>query len=182
MFARRRQPSVWKGLAAGVAGGLVASWTMNQFQGVWSWASQELASEQNGHAKGGNGQTKGSEGGEDATQKVADKAAVTALDRHLTSDEKEKAGPAVHYAFGAVMGGIYGVASEFVPAARSGQGATFGTALFLGADELALPALNLSKSPAQYPLSKHAYGMASHFVYGLTTEWVRRAVRSGLGR
>ena len=180
MFARRRQPSVWKGLAAGVAGGLVASWTMNQFQGVWSWASQELE-KTNGHAgqAGGNGQAKG---GEDATQKVADKAAVTALDRHLTRDEKEKAGPAVHYAFGAVMGGIYGVASEFVPAARSGQGATFGTALFLGADELALPALNLSKSPAQYPLSKHAYGMASHFVYGLTTEWVRRAVRSGLGR
>src|SRR5687768_3520744 len=28
--------SVWKGLAAGLIGGLVASWTMNRFQNVWS--------------------------------------------------------------------------------------------------------------------------------------------------
>jgi hypothetical protein len=27
--------SVWKGLVAGLAGGLVASWTMNQFQAAW---------------------------------------------------------------------------------------------------------------------------------------------------
>ena len=27
---------VWKGLAAGLVGGLVASWTMNRFQDVWS--------------------------------------------------------------------------------------------------------------------------------------------------
>ena len=27
---------LWKGLAAGLIGGLVASWTMNRFQDVWS--------------------------------------------------------------------------------------------------------------------------------------------------
>ena len=30
------ESDVWKGLVAGLAGGLVASWTMNQFQAVWS--------------------------------------------------------------------------------------------------------------------------------------------------
>src|SRR5512145_3005832 len=29
-------PNVLKGLVAGVAGGLVASWTMNQFQAAWT--------------------------------------------------------------------------------------------------------------------------------------------------
>jgi hypothetical protein len=28
--------NVWKGLVAGLAGGLVASWTMNQFQAAWT--------------------------------------------------------------------------------------------------------------------------------------------------
>ena len=27
--------NVWKGLVAGLAGGLIASWTMNQFQAAW---------------------------------------------------------------------------------------------------------------------------------------------------
>src|SRR6476660_399207 len=27
---------LWKGLASGIVGGLVASWTMNRFQDVWS--------------------------------------------------------------------------------------------------------------------------------------------------
>ena len=187
MFTRKHEPSVLKGMAAGVVGGLVASWTMNQFQQAWGKVAEEVEKRQatNGNGRGkrkSNGaQSEGKEG-EDATVKTADKVAETVLDRHLTEDEKEKAGPAVHYAFGAVMGGIYGVASEFAPTAARGQGVPFGTALFLGADEIALPALNLTKSPAKYPLSTHAYGLASHFVYGLTTEWVRRAVRSQLGR
>jgi hypothetical protein len=33
---------VWKGLAAGLIGGLVASWTMNRFQDVWSKVSHSL--------------------------------------------------------------------------------------------------------------------------------------------
>ncbi len=31
---------VWKGLAAGLVGGLIASWTMNQFQALLSKASE----------------------------------------------------------------------------------------------------------------------------------------------
>ena len=32
----RRNGEILKGLAAGLAGGLVASWTMNQFQAAWT--------------------------------------------------------------------------------------------------------------------------------------------------
>ena len=34
-IAQNRQGDVWKGLVAGLVGGLVASWTMNRFQDVW---------------------------------------------------------------------------------------------------------------------------------------------------
>ena len=48
------------------------------------------------------------------------------------------------------------------------------------ADEVTVPLLGLSKSPTQYSISKHAYALASHCVYGLTIEVVRRAVRNAM--
>lgn len=35
---------VWKGLAAGLIGGLVASWTMNRFQDVWTKLTKGIES------------------------------------------------------------------------------------------------------------------------------------------
>jgi len=56
----------------------------------------------------------------------------------------------------------------------------FGAAVWAIADEGIVPAAGLSKSPTEYPLSIHAYALASHLVYGLTTELVRRTVRKAL--
>ena len=38
----RRHGDVLKGLVAGLAGGLVASWTMNQFQAAWTKATEDF--------------------------------------------------------------------------------------------------------------------------------------------
>jgi putative membrane protein len=53
--------------------------------------------------------------------------------------------------------------------------------VWLGADEIGVPALGLSGPPTQYPLSVHLYALASHLVYGFTTELVRRTLRRGWG-
>jgi len=58
-----------------------------------------------------------------------------------------------------------------------GLGAPFGTALWLGADEVAVPAFHLAGPPWKTPASVHARALAAHLVYGLTTEGVRRLVR-----
>ncbi|MFN2452708.1 MAG: DUF1440 domain-containing protein [Pyrinomonadaceae bacterium] len=73
-------------------------------------------------------------------------------------------------AMGATSGAIYGVTAELVPVVTVGAGIPFGAAVWLIADDAAVPALGLSKSPTEYPLSTHAYALASHFVYGLTTD------------
>jgi uncharacterized membrane protein YagU involved in acid resistance len=52
--------------------------------------------------------------------------------------------------------------------------------VFLGADETAVPALNLSKQPSEKPVSEHVYELAAHMIYGLTTGYVTKAVRSAL--
>jgi putative membrane protein len=174
---------VVKGLAAGLAGGLVASWTMNRFQDVWTKAAESMKESQ------GNGSTKQESKGEvepssgeeeDATVKAASAISEGIFDHELTKSEKKLAGPAVHYAFGTSMGGLYGAVAEVAPEVTTGAGLPFGAAFWLVADETAVPLLGLSKAPTEYPLSTHAYALASHFVYGLTAEVVRRAVRNAL--
>jgi putative membrane protein len=61
------------------------------------------------------------------------------------------------------------------------EGLPFGAAVWVIADEAVVPALGLSKSGKDYPLSTHVYAIASHLVFGLTTELVRRNVRRALG-
>lgn len=174
-FWKARRPSVWKGVVAGLAGGLVGAYVMNQFQKGYSKASEALNAKQNGHKQKSTSDTP------DATMVTADRLMRPILGRSLTREEQQKAGPIVHYAFASLVGSAYGAAAEFAPAVKKAAGVPFGAALFVGADEVALPALKLSRGPHEYPISTHIYGLSSHIVYGLTIELVRRGVRAALG-
>ena len=180
----RDEGDVWKGLAAGLVGGLVASWTMNRFQDAWSKLAEEFGpSEEESPARDGGGESQEAQGGgeeEDATVKTASAISEGIFDHKLTKSEKKFAGPAVHYAFGTAVGGLYGAVAELAPEVTSGAGLPFGAVFWLVADETAVPLLGLSKGPTEYPIGTHAYALASHFVYGLTAEAVRRAVRGAL--
>jgi uncharacterized membrane protein YagU involved in acid resistance len=164
-----------KGLLAGAAAGLIAAWVMNQFQSGWSKASEKLKSgEQNEASQSEQKQNQAEQ--EDATMKAAGKLAHAVLGRELSKDEKKKAGPLVHYAFGTFSGAMYGLVGEFLPLARIGFGTAFGAALFLVADELTVPALGLSGKATEAPLSSHFYALSSHLVYGASAEAVRRGI------
>lgn len=169
---KRRRPSIWKGIVAGLAGGLAGAWTMNQFQKGYRKAAEALSN--------ANSRNRGSDG-PDATMVTADRLALRFIGRRLTRDEKQKAAPIVHYAFASAVGSAYGATAEYAPAVKKLAGVPFGAALFVGADEVALPVLHLSRGPREYPLSTHLYGLSSHIVYGLTIELVRRGVRRALG-
>jgi putative membrane protein len=158
-----KQASAWKGILAGMAGGLAAAWVMNVFMAGPGQPLQPAAP--------------GDEPKEDATMKAADALAHTATGEHLSYAEKETAGPLVHYAFGALAGGVYGGLAEYSTTVTSGFGTSFGGVLFSTADMLAVPALKLAPSPAQQPASAQASPFAAHVVYGATTELVRRFVR-----
>jgi putative membrane protein len=164
------KPVIWKGIVAGAVGGLVACWTMDQFQKVWTSVSEEFSDEKP--------KRKSTRQPDDPTMKTADAISELVQGRHLTKPEKKKGGPVVHYAFGTLMGAAYGATVEIAPSAKTLSGIPFGTILFAGADEVAVLALGLSKSRAAYPIASHAYGLASHAVYGITAELVRRLIRS----
>ena len=187
---------MWKGLAAGLVGGLVASWTMNRFQDVWSklakgiegWSDNEFQNVWGEFAEGSSESSDAQASKPSPTPEVQDDTTVRAasaiseglFDHKLTPSEKKIAGPAVHYILGTGVGGLYGAAAEMAPKVTAGSGLPFGAVFWLVVDEGAVPLLGLSKGPTAYPLSTHAYALSSHFVYGLTAEVVRRAVRKAM--
>jgi uncharacterized membrane protein YagU involved in acid resistance len=190
-----RHNDLWKGLAAGIVGGLVASWTMNRFQDVWSkigkgiedWSHNEFQNEWDGFTKGldERSDTQTStlsppEAQDDTTVRAASAVSEGLFDHKLTQNEKKVAGPAVHYLLGTAVGGLYGAAAEVAPKVTVGSGLPFGAVFWLVVDEGAVPLLGLSKGPTAYPVSTHAYALSSHFVYGLTAEVVRRVVRKAM--
>ena len=183
-----KQSNLWKGLAAGVIGGIAASFVMEQFQALWAKLaegdkqSQGRSSDGQNSQKQNRQQQQSSGGGEEepATIKAAEAISENLFEHELKKDEKKSAGEAVHYAMGATSGAIYGAMAEVFPVVTAGEGLPFGAAVWLIADDVVVPALGLSKPPTAYPLSTHAYALASHLVYGLTTDLVRRGIRAAL--
>ena len=183
MQQAKENGEVWKGLVAGLAAGLVASWTMNQFQAAWTRAAEGFEKPHGAQSmqpsEGGkpNQAQEQPEEQDDATVKTAKAISEGVFGHKLTKSEKKPAGAAVHYAFGTATGGLYGAIAELAPQVTTGAGIPFGAVFWAVADEGAVPLLGLAKGPSEYPLSTHAYALASHLVYGLTAELSRRAVR-----
>ena len=166
--SQNHEPSIVKGLAVGAIGGLVASWVMERFQDAWVAVADDKSQTQE------TGETSNED---PATIKAAEALSRKLFGHELAKDEKKLAGDAVHYATGGTSAAVYGAVAEFIPGVTAGAGIPFGTAVWLAVDEGAVPLLHLSKGPAEYPLSTHLYALASHFVYGVTTEVVRRTLR-----
>ncbi len=186
--SKKEEGNVLKGLAAGVVAGLAAAWTMNRFQAALSrfmegeersHGAQSLQQGSPQHGIAGELQSRGKDSEQDdAPARLANAIAVAALDHELTEREKEAAGTAFHYAMGATSGALYGAVAEIIPGVKAGAGLPFGAAVWVIADEGIVPALGLSKPATEYPISIHAYAFTSHLIFGLTTEVVRRAMRS----
>ncbi|HZQ69621.1 MAG TPA: DUF1440 domain-containing protein [Terriglobales bacterium] len=167
----RRRPDWVRGAIAGLLGGLAGSWAMNQFQAALRKAQANCS---------GTSGLQQPEESEDATMKTAAWLLDSLAGVKLGKEQKKIAGPMVHYGFGAAMGAIYGALAEHKRRHRVADGALFGAALFLGADELAVPALGLSQSPAENSLSQHSSALGAHLVYGVTLELTRRETRRAL--
>ncbi|MDQ2746935.1 MAG: DUF1440 domain-containing protein [Acidobacteriota bacterium] len=169
MKSKSSESNLLKGIIAGTVGGLAAALVMNQYQALTAKLGENDQPKKSSNEKP-----------EPATVKAAEMVAEKVFDRELKKSEKEPAGAAMHYLMGGVSGAIYGAAAELTGATTFAAGLPFGSAVWAVADEVVIPALGLSKSPSEYPLSAQAYALSSHWVYGLVTEMVRKAVRKAL--
>ena len=181
------RPDILRGVIAGAVAGAAASAAMNIFQRVCSRlllgyeTSHGAQSLQKGDPPHGAAKVLKEHGADDPTDDSAERLAqtisVVGFNRKLTKPERRKAGTALHYGYGAAMGAAYGGAAEYFPAATFAAGLPYGAMIWVGADEVVVPALGLSKPASEYPLSVHAAAFAAHLVYGASLEAARKTLR-----
>jgi putative membrane protein len=99
----------------------------------------------------------------------------------LVGKQKTVTAETIHWGFGALAGAAYGALAEYYPQATAKDGAGFGMALTSLTHGTALPALGLSAEPDEQTTRERTSEMATHVVYGMVTETVRRVVRKMLG-
>jgi hypothetical protein len=168
-----------KEAVAGAVGGIAGSLAMNYTQRLWTLMVDRDAprSAAGPHdARDWQERTENQNSNEIAAQALA----RFALDRSLSEKELSIAAAVVHFGFGAAVGAIY---SAYLGGTSHKQqsGSAFGSAVWLTADELAMPLLGLSRSTLQRPLEMHCQSLVAHLVYGVVTERVRRVTRRALG-
>ena len=98
----------------------------------------------------------------------------------LEGGKKTAAMHSIHWGFGALAGAIYGAVVEVEPSFGAWQGAAFGVTLNRLTHESLLPRMGLSAPKDLQPTQERISEWVTHAVYGVTTEVVRRGVRSGL--
>jgi putative membrane protein len=98
----------------------------------------------------------------------------------LAKAEKAAAVETIHWGFGALTGAAYGALVEYYPAANAKDGAGFGMALSSLTHGTVLPAMGLSAESEEQTARERTSEMATHVVYGVVTEMVRRVVRKML--
>jgi len=150
-----RKRSLWKGLVAGVVAGVVATLAKTIAEKYYPPRVH---------------------GEPEPSEELADKLAG----HHLDGKTKAVASGAIEWGFGAAAGAAYGALAEYYPAASSRGGATFGLTLMTLTHETALPALGLEAPLNEQTPREHASEAATHVIYGVVAERVRRLVRGML--
>lgn len=145
----------WKGVLAGLAGGLVATAAKSVAEKLYPprvhgepEPPEVLAEEMAGH--------------------------------RLDETTKTAAAEAIHWGFGALAGAFYGALVEFYPEAAERDGAKFGETLMNLTHERALPAMGLSAPPEEQSEQERSSEKETHVLYGVVTERVRAWVRHQL--
>jgi uncharacterized membrane protein YagU involved in acid resistance len=170
-----------RAVLAGILGGLAGTLAMNYAQRLWTLAVD-------GHpprSAGGKHDARDwqeREEARNANELAAHAIATMVFQRPLTCEELRVAAPLVHYSFGAALGALYG---SFIHNDRRSpfrRGATFGTAVWLLADEVAMPLLRLSRPTTARSLEKHLQSFVTHLVFGTVAELVRAQTTKGFAR
>jgi hypothetical protein len=163
-----------KDVLAGAVGGVAGTLAMNYAQRLWTLVAERNPPES---AAGKHDARDWQERTEDenSNEVAAQVLARATIDRRLTERELSIAAPLIHFSFGAAVGAAYGASLDTVPHHRR-SGVALGSALWLAADEVAMPVLGLSRSTLERPLEMHCQSLVAHLVYGVVTERVRRVV------
>jgi hypothetical protein len=91
------------------------------------------------------------------------------LRREISETAAARAGIALHYSYGAIVGAAYAVSAQRLPQIREGFGAGFGALLWLAGDEIPIAALGISE-PRSKSAASHAAALSAHLIFGAVLE------------
>lgn len=154
--AANRERNLCKGLLAGLIGGIAGAAVILMAEEIFPPRDQkEPASPLGVLASGGQ-----------LPQPASEPAPASALQWK-----------AVHWTYGAVAGGIYGIAAEVEPSLAAWRGAAFGLTLNRITHEALLPQLGLEPSKEEQSARARVSSWISHAAYGITADSIRRIAR-----
>lgn len=168
--------AIWKGALAGAIAGAAGTFVMNYAHQAWTRIEEYVPlpeEEEDEDSENGDGEE---ESDEPTTTRAAEKIFEALFDDELDEDQKPVAGQIMHWAMGVGSGAAYGALTSAVPIAGTGFGIPFGAALWVVADEIAVPLSGLSDPPQEVPASTHAEALFAHLIYGVVTDLTRRAI------
>ena len=169
------QIKLFAGLAAGFLGGIAATWVLDKYQQgalevtrraenavgagpvLSRYQEHQLRDQQRAHIE------------------TADRLAKSTLGKNLSRTQRRDAAPIVHYAVGALAGGVYGLAAELIPAVRAGYGTGYASLLFRGGSQSLLPGFSFGAQKGN--AAAQGDGLSGHLVYGAVLEASRRFFR-----
>ena len=176
--AETESSSTLRGAAAGAIGGIVGSAAMvvfNHLVAATGFGQDDLGEHhQHRRVAAKPNDSDGTIADEPASRSAASATAEALTGQPLDERQKEIGGSLFHYGFGAVAGAMYGAMAAASPKVTTGSGVPYGAALFLTAGELGVPLAGLARRPTEYRVERHLSALATHLVFGLTLETVRR--------
>jgi F0F1-type ATP synthase assembly protein I len=173
---RRKQGEIHLlgGLAAGLVGGIVATWVLDMYQQGALEATRRAENAVGAGPVLSRHQEEQMRSQERAHVETAQRIVKSTIGKGLNRSQRRDAAPVVHYAIGALAGGAYGLAAELIPAVRTGYGTGYASLLFTGSSQTLIPGFGFG------PQKKDGDGLSGHLVYGATLETARRILRSVL--
>ena len=172
---KRREIKLLGGLAAGIIGGIVATWVLDKYQQGALEATRAAENAVNAGPILSRRQEDRLREQQLAHAEAAERIAQSTFGKGLSRNQRRNAAPIVQYAIGALAGGAYGFAVEILPVVRRGYGTGYSNLLFLGGSQAMLPWLNLGTRQKIAPLKNG--GLSAALVYGATLETTRRILR-----
>jgi hypothetical protein len=168
---RPRQITLLGGFAAGVVGGLVATWVLDLYQQGALEATRRAEDAMGAGPVLSRHQEEQMRDQQRAHVETAQRIAKSTIGKGLSRAQRRDAAPVVHYAVGAIAGGVYGLAAELLPAVRAGYGTGYAGILFTGGSQALIPGFGFGS------LNRGGDGLSGHLVYGATLETTRRFLR-----
>jgi putative membrane protein len=172
---KRGEISIFGGLAAGIIGGIVATWVLDKYQQGALEVTRRVEDALGAGPVLSPYQEDQMRGQQRAHAETADRLAKSTLGKSLSRRQRRDAVPVVHYAVGALAGAAYGLAAELIPAVRAGYGTGYASLLFMGGSQSLLPGFGFGALNSR--AATQGDGLSGHIVYGAVLETTRRALR-----